>query len=110
LGRNGLIRACDWSMLFAFAFARNPFTHFVVNHPSEAQQVSGKGEGWAFPAVGVLPRGNFVVVGHLPALNVDVAHQCLTLVPFAISAEAVWFFTQRHIIKGAQDELEINRF
>jgi len=23
------IRACDWSMLFAFAFARNTLTHFV---------------------------------------------------------------------------------
>jgi len=24
------IRACDWSMLFAFAFARNTLTHFVI--------------------------------------------------------------------------------
>ena len=25
------IRACDWSMLFAFAFARNTLTHFVIH-------------------------------------------------------------------------------
>ena len=25
-----LIRACDWSMLFAFAFAHNTLTHFVI--------------------------------------------------------------------------------
>ena len=24
------IRPCDWSMLFAFAFARNTLTHFVI--------------------------------------------------------------------------------
>jgi len=27
------IRACDWSMLFAFAFARNTLTHFVISNP-----------------------------------------------------------------------------
>jgi hypothetical protein len=32
LGRIGLIRACDWSMLFAFALARNTLTHFVISH------------------------------------------------------------------------------
>jgi hypothetical protein len=32
LGLNGLIRACDWFMLFAFAYARNTLTHFVISH------------------------------------------------------------------------------
>jgi len=35
LGRNGLIRACEWSMLFAFAFDRNTLTHFVVPNASD---------------------------------------------------------------------------
>jgi len=30
LSPNGLIRACDWSTLFGFAFARNTLTHFVI--------------------------------------------------------------------------------
>ena len=28
--RNGLIRACDWSMLFALLLLRNTLTHFVI--------------------------------------------------------------------------------
>ena len=34
LGRKGLIRACDWSVLFAFAFARNTLTNFVILGPT----------------------------------------------------------------------------
>jgi len=30
LGRNGLIRACDWSMLFALLLLCNTLTHFVI--------------------------------------------------------------------------------
>ena len=30
------IRACDWSMLFAFAFSRKTLTHFVIPGPQPA--------------------------------------------------------------------------
>jgi hypothetical protein len=30
---NGLIRACDWSMLFALLLLRNTLTHFVISNP-----------------------------------------------------------------------------
>ena len=33
LGRNGLIRACDWSMLFALLLLCNTLTHFVISQP-----------------------------------------------------------------------------
>jgi len=36
------IRACDWSMLFAFAFARNTLTHLVI-----CQALPGRHRGTA---------------------------------------------------------------
>jgi len=59
-GPRGLIRACDWSMLFAFAFARNTLTHFAGLCIPITQSHEGLHKAFGGPETGVHKPNTYV--------------------------------------------------